>query len=156
MHWRPLRTSGIVKTMSSPDSAREGSQGEYSLDEDDQLQPEDTLIDRGVEDVLDEGYSPPDRPLGLDAYGTTDAEQREGESLDQRLAEEVPDVTDDEGSPAEFHDYREVGATRSGRLVADDEGSGEDTEKDMVSDDVGIDGGAASAEEAAVHVVEDD
>ena len=27
----------------------------------DQLQPEDTLDDRGVEDVLDEGYSPPER-----------------------------------------------------------------------------------------------
>jgi hypothetical protein len=40
----------------------EGSAGEYSVDEDDQLQPEDTLIDRGVDDVLDEGYSPPERP----------------------------------------------------------------------------------------------
>ena len=27
----------------------------------DQLQPEDTLDDRGVDDVLDEGYSPPER-----------------------------------------------------------------------------------------------
>ncbi|NLE80452.1 MAG: hypothetical protein GX610_12865 [Rhodococcus sp.] len=141
--------------MSSPDSAREGSQGEYSLDEEGQLTQEDTLIDRGVEDTLDEGYSPPERPLGLDAYGTTGAEQREGESLDQRLAEEVPDISDEGGSP-EFRDFREVGASRSGRLVADDQGSGEDTEKDMVAEDIGIDGGAASAEEAAVHVVEDD
>ena len=50
----------------------ESSAGEYSVDEDDQLQPEDTLVDRGVDDVLDEGYSPPERPyggrlLGLDA-----------------------------------------------------------------------------------------
>ena len=46
--------------------------------------------------------------------------------------------------------------TRSGRLVDPDGGSGEDTEKDLVGDDVGIDGAAASAEEAAVHVVPDD
>ena len=26
----------------------------------DQLQPEDTLLDRGTDDVLDEGYSPPE------------------------------------------------------------------------------------------------
>ena len=37
-----------------------------------------------------------------------------------------------------------------------DEGLGEDLEKDLVGDDVGIDGAAASAEEAAVHVVPDD
>ncbi len=30
----------------------------------DQLQPSDTLDDRGVDDVLDEGYSPPDREPG--------------------------------------------------------------------------------------------
>ena len=42
----------------------ESSAGEYSVDEDDQLQREDTLVDRGVDDVLDEGYSPPERPYG--------------------------------------------------------------------------------------------
>jgi hypothetical protein len=40
--------------------------------------------------------------------------------------------------------------------VADDEGAHADAEADLVAHDVGIDGGAASAEEAAVHVVEDD
>lgn len=148
--------------MSSPDSAREGdttpegSTGEYSLDEDDQLQPEDTLVDRGVDDVLDEGYSPPERPLGTNAFGTTTAEQQAGESLDERLAEEVPDVSAEGDDSAEFRDFSEVGNARSGRLMAEDEGSGEDTEKDLVAEDVGIDGGAASAEEAAVHVVEDE
>jgi hypothetical protein len=33
---------------------------------------------------------------------------------------------------------------------------GEDTESDMVADDVGIDGGGSSAEEAAMHIVEDE
>jgi hypothetical protein len=45
---------------------------------------------------------------------------------------------------------------RAGRLVAEDEGAHPDNESDLVARDIGIDGGAASAEEAAVHVVEDD
>ncbi len=45
---------------------------------------------------------------------------------------------------------------RAGRLVAEDEGAHSDDEEDLVATDVGIDGGAASAEEAAIHVVEDD
>ncbi|QDQ94392.1 hypothetical protein FND50_28890 [Rhodococcus sp. WB9] len=141
--------------MTMPDSTPEGSEGEYSLDEEDQLQPEDTLVDRGVDDVLDEGYSPPERPLGLDAYGTTAAEQREGETLDQRLAEEEPDPALEDDN-AEILDDNEVGRLRSGRLVAEDEGMGEDEEKDLVASDIGIDGGAASAEEAAVHIVDED
>ncbi|MEN0133731.1 MAG: DUF5709 domain-containing protein [Rhodococcus sp. (in: high G+C Gram-positive bacteria)] len=142
--------------MTMPDSTPEGSEGEYSLDEEDQLQPEDTLVDRGVDDVLDEGYSPPERPLGLDAFGTTAAEQREGETLDQRLAEEEPDPAFEEDEDAEILDDNEVGRRRSGRLLAEDEGSGADEEKDLVAFDIGIDGGAASAEEAAVHIVDDE
>ena len=44
---------------------------------------------------------------------------------------------------------------RAGRLVEPDEGVREDTEKDMVADDAGIAGAAASAEEAAVHIVDE-
>ena len=40
--------------------------------------------------------------------------------------------------------------------MAEDEGAHSDDEEDLVATDVGIDGGAASAEEAAIHVVEDD
>ncbi len=43
-----------------------------------------------------------------------------------------------------------------GRLVAGDEGSHPVSEADLVAHDAGIDGGAATAEEAAVHVVDDD
>ncbi|TQS28497.1 DUF5709 domain-containing protein [Microbispora sp. KK1-11] len=35
---------------------------------------------------------PGDRPLGLDEYGTTPNEMREGESIGRRLSREVPDV----------------------------------------------------------------
>jgi len=58
------------------------SLGSYSLDDADQLQPEDTLDDRGLDDLLDEGYSPPERPRGVDAFGTTLAEQRRRESIE--------------------------------------------------------------------------
>ena len=34
---------------------------EYSVDDEDQLTQEDMLIDRGVDDLLDEGYVPPDK-----------------------------------------------------------------------------------------------
>ena len=43
----------------------------------------------------------------------------------------------------------------SGRVNRNN-GSGEDTESELVGRDIGIDGAAASAEEAAVHVIEDD
>ncbi len=60
-----------------------------------------------------------------------------------------------EGTDGELLD-NEVGAARSGRLVAPDEGAHEDEESALVAMDVGIDGAAASAEEAAVHVVDED
>ncbi len=51
----------------------------------------------------------------------------------------------------------EVGTRRSGRLVAPDEGAHSDVdESDLVAEDVGFDGAAASAEEAAIHVVDDE
>lgn len=121
----------------------------------DQLQPDDTLVGRGVDDVLDEGYSPPEKWSAGEGFGTTPDEALEGETLDQRVAQEVPDVDPYADVDPEVYDD-EVGDERSGRLVAPDEGLGEDTEKALVGDDVGIDGAAASAEEAAVHVVDDD
>ena len=123
--------------------------GEQSVDDEDQLQPEDTLDDRGVDDVLDEGYSPPDREPAHLRNGMTLAEQRAGETLDERLAEEEPDVD----PYADDNDYGEADR-RAGRLVAPDEGLGEDVDKDEVAEDVGIDGAGASAEEAAVHVID--
>lgn len=122
--------------------------------ESDLLEPEDTLVDRGVEDVLDEGYSPPEKPS--DFYDGH-------ESLAGRLAREVPDEDgDDEGdgvgdaSDTDGEPYDdEVGLARAGRLVADDEGVGTDTDAYLYARDVGIDGAAASAEEAAVHAIPD-
>ncbi|MFF4436263.1 DUF5709 domain-containing protein [Streptomyces sp. NPDC001621] len=127
------------------------------------LDLQDAVGERSYDDILDEGYSPPERPLGVTKHGTTAAEQHEGETLDERLGQEVPDVDapagDDigdlpggEGEPVD----PEAGASRAGRLVAPDEGAHPDTVKEEVAHDVGIDGGAAGAEEAAVHVVEEE
>lgn len=125
------------------------------------LDPEDTLEDRGVEEALDEGYSPPERPLAVEDTGTTDAEQHTGESLDSRLARERPDrqpsagdgLGDSPDTDGELLDP-EAGGRRSGRLVGPDEGA-HSRQDELTGEDVGIDGGAASAEEAAVHVVRD-
>ncbi|SFN05084.1 hypothetical protein SAMN04487980_101077 [Streptomyces sp. cf124] len=127
------------------------------------LDLQDAIDERTYDDMLDEGYSPPERPLGVTKRGTTAAEQHEGESLDDRLRQEVPDVEvpagdgigdlpGGEGEPVD----PEAGSDRAGRLVAPDEGVGTDTTKELVAEDEGIDGGAAGAEEAAMHVVPDD
>ncbi|MFG2134049.1 DUF5709 domain-containing protein [Streptomyces sp. NPDC048751] len=127
------------------------------------LDAEDTLDNDGVDDPLDRGWSPPERPWAVEHSGVTASERRQGETLDQRLAEELPDLTapdgdgigDVDGTDGEALD-NEVGAARSGRLVAPDEGVHEDDEAALVATDVGIDGAAASAEEAAVHIVDGD
>ncbi|MEU1304381.1 DUF5709 domain-containing protein [Streptomyces shenzhenensis] len=127
------------------------------------LDAEDTLVDDGVEDPLDRGWSPPERPWAVEHTGVTAAEGHRGETLDQRLAEELPDLAvpdsdgigDCQGTDGELLD-NEVGDLRSGRLVAPDEGVHEDEESALVATDVGIDGAGASAEEAAMHVVDED
>ncbi|MBT0767879.1 hypothetical protein KIH74_03030 [Kineosporia sp. J2-2] len=121
--------------------------------------------------VFDASYSPPEKPRGMTRFGTTAEEELQGESLDQRLSQEEPDpnlASDLEASPSDENvdsvdnsriededlSYAEVGGDRAGRLVDPDEGLGSDTEKDLIGSDVGIDQGAASAEEAAVHVID--
>lgn len=125
------------------------------------LDLQNAVDERTYDDMLDEGYSPPEKPLGVDRYGTTAEEQQAGESLDERLSQEVPEVTESggdglgdlpggQGEPIDA----EVGTDRAGRLSAPDEGARTDTTKQLIARDEGIDGGAASAEEAAMHVVE--
>ncbi|MBD8080499.1 DUF5709 domain-containing protein [Cellulosimicrobium arenosum] len=130
--------SDTTGTTPDPETGGEG--------DNDQLQAEDTLLDRGVDDVLDEGYSPPDRPRS-NHYGETAWEETHGEPLDQRLAEEEPDTW--EADPLDRPDQ-----TRAGRLVADSEAL-DGRQNDTFAEDEGIDGAGASAEEAAVHVVDE-
>jgi hypothetical protein len=136
------------------ESSRE-DYGGYSVDDENQLQPEDTLLDRGVDDALDEGYSPPEKWSAAQRFGNTPYEEEVGETLDQRIAQEMPEP--DPYALAELDSDEpvgEVGSVRAGRLVAEDEGAHEDVESDLVADDVGISGAGASAEEAAVHIIE--
>jgi len=131
------------------------------INDDGVLEGDDTLDDDRVEDPLDTGIAPADRWSGADRFGTTPAEEAAGESLDQRLAEELPDV-DPDADPAADGDEDELTRRgydtdpRAGRLVEDDEGFGEDVEADSVAWDAGVDGGGASAEEAAIHVIDDE
>ena len=151
--------------------------GDYSIDDEDQLQPIDTL-DQGLDDYLDAGFSPPDRPRGSFAHGVTAEEQNRDETIEERIRQEVPEEGTAYGAPDnesgldvddrlggddpdaisaddDWLGDGEVGDARAGRLVAPDEGLASDAEKDLVGDDVGIDGAGASAEEAAVHVIDD-
>ena len=136
--------------------------------------------DDGGDRLIDQSYSPPDHARESGRFGTTVEEQQEGESFEQRLEQEEPDpnasleldggrfagdtpVPDDiDTGTGEVPDDQlwdgvlddgEVGDARAGRLVDPDEGLSEDREKDLIGEDVGIDGGAASAEEAAMHIV---
>ena len=153
--------------------------GSFSVDDEDQLQNSDTLDDPDVDsndDVLDAGYSPPDRARGSLAFGTTAWEQSQEETIEQRIKQEVPDPDSAYGAPDNESgldepemlggddpdaipvddDFVSDSGARAGRLVAPDEGTGADTEKDEVAEDVGIDGAGASAEEAAMHIASDE
>jgi hypothetical protein len=131
----------------------------------------DTLGGAPGDDPLDRGVVPPERWSAGIRYGVTAGEQEEGESLDQLLAEEEPDeglgYGEDDEEPEDLDEdagdedvdgllLDDGPDPRAGRLVAEDEGAHPDDEEDLVARDVGIDGGAATAEEAAMHVVEED
>jgi hypothetical protein len=155
---------------------------DYNPDDYDEFQDEgnldasDTLEGNPGDDPLDAGILPADKWSAGMRFGSTAAEEEQGESLDQLLSEEEPDVLakldsedEDEDDESESDDDEDAADEdvdglllddgpdpRSGRLVAEDEGTHSVTEPDLVAHDAGIDGGAASAEEAAVHTVDDD
>jgi hypothetical protein len=118
-----------------------------------QLSVEDALLDTRIEDVLDEGYSPPDREPSV--HVPTESEEERGESLDELLSAETPDVWAQESDNIFDESGEEVGGTRAGRLVGIGTDGYSDSEKDLLAGDVGIDGAGASAEEAAMHVIDE-
>jgi hypothetical protein len=145
--------------VSTMDPAEGEDYGDYSVDDEDQLPAADTLEDPEgeVADELDRGYSPREDWSAGQGFGNTPYEEASGETLEQRIAQEEkepdPYAEAERLEGEEDLDDGEVGAERAGRLVDPDQGSGEDTESSLIGDDIGIDGAAASAEEAAVHVV---
>jgi Family of unknown function (DUF5709) len=138
----------------------------YSVDDEDQPQGdgESMADDRGLTEPLDEGYSPPEKWSVGQGYGNTPLEEELGETLDQRIAQEEPEKDpyaeaereSENPEEYEFLDDGQVGNARAGRLIAPDEGAHEDEDSEDWATDVGIDGAGASAEEAAMHVVDDD
>jgi hypothetical protein len=100
---------------------------------------------------------PHDTALAVDDYGTTAAEQHEGEPLDGRIGREEPDVlaavdqAPDE-SPGADTPFDERAGQGVGRLVEPDEGARSDTESDQIARDAGTDLGGYSAEESAMHL----
>ncbi len=138
--------------------------GDYEV-----LDGSDTLNGAPGDDPLDRGLVPPDRWSAGMRYGSTAAEQEAGKSLDQLLAVEEPEAGFDLDDQRPEEDDWDENATdediarlalddgpdsRAGRLVADDATQGVRT-ADLIAHDSGIDGGGATAEEAAVHVVTD-
>jgi hypothetical protein len=137
---------------------------QFLTDESWQPNKEDALLDTETDDVLDEGLTAPDTdPLA--SLDLSESGQAEGETWDDRLAREEPEVweeqpDDDESRAApgpsgeEAPDVRE--GTGIGRLVAvpDDDGP-EDLpgeEQDVLAEDAGVAGGGFLPEEAAMHV----
>jgi len=156
--------------MSQEKRHRSADLGDYQV-----LDGSDTLDGAPGDDPLDRGVATPQRWSSAMGYGSTADEQQAGESLDQLLAEEEPEPEDDldDATPEEDEwdenatdddidrfEEAEGADTRAGRLVAD----GQDAENrlypadhaDLVAHDAGIDGGGASAEEAAIHLMSQD
>jgi len=128
----------------------------------------DTLDGSPGDDPLDRGVATPDHWSAGLRYAMSGEE--ESESLDELLAEEEPDVAYDpdednwdenatELDVARF-DRDDNADNRAGRLMSEDETADDDgeepvaVEKELVARDEGVDGGGASAEEAALHVTD--
>jgi hypothetical protein len=135
------------------------------------LDATDTLAGAPGDDPLDRGVVVPERWSAAMRFGATAAEQEAGQSLDQLLASEEPDIgletrQDWPGGDGwdENATEEEVGRLgqergqdpRAGRLMAEDEVAYPIANADYVARDAGPDGGAATAEEAALHLVIDD
>jgi hypothetical protein len=128
----------------------------------------DTLNGNPGDDPLDRGVATPDRWSAGMRYALEGDD--EAESLDELLAEEEPDTVvdpdeDDWDENATEEDVArlsqdETADRRAGRLVSVDESAYDDgdtpltLENELVARDEGIDGGGASAEEAALHITD--
>jgi hypothetical protein len=141
----------------------------------DTLDPLESLdSDEIGERAGDDGYDAPERWSAAERYGTTATEERDGESLDDLLAEEEPDV--DPYAEAERRETGDVlvndvedrtvarpgagwGDDRFGdpvgTLVEDDEGAGPDVTAELIAHEAGPENGG-SPEEDALHLDTDE
>jgi hypothetical protein len=123
-----------------------------------------TPDDEGIPD-LDEGLPekamtgdaqegmplPSDRPASFD-FGVTAAEQRQGESISQRVEREEPDPTAED---ARSSDDQIRADNNPVRLIGEASLDETDLDGELISDAEPASEGGMSAEEASVHVVDD-
>ncbi|MGY4643923.1 DUF5709 domain-containing protein [Cellulomonas sp. URHB0016] len=121
-----------------------GSEGDSN-----QLPGEDTLAEPTDDTMLEDGYSPPDHPRP-NRSGETAWEQAVGETLTQRLEEEEPEVWDDV-APADPN----LTPDGAGQLVEDDDAVAAGG-TDAFAFETGSTAGTVSAEEAAIHVIDEE
>jgi hypothetical protein len=126
------------------DSVYEGGD---AVDDAEEFDPFESLTGDDADEIMQTGYSPPEREPHNLRDAPTPFEESQGESLDERLSEEEPDISPDDPDTS-------AADPRAGRLVAPDEGAHPDDESDAIAADVGPAGYASSAEEAAMHVVD--
>jgi Family of unknown function (DUF5709) len=135
------------------------------------LDAADTLVGAPGDDPLDRGVVPPERWSRAIRFDTTVSDQDAARSLDGLLAVEEPDISFDSDDSARYDDGWDENATeddvvrlgredgpdpRSGRLTEDEDGTVLIANADYVAHDAGPDGGGATAEEAAIHVLNDE
>lgn len=119
------------------------------------------------DDRLNEEY-PPEEPLGVEDYGTTEAEERFREPLAERVLREEPDfgevaaAAEPEDRPVLVDPDSVEGMVEDGEAVAgiveddlgaldvDDPVAGDPTLRDVATEREG----ALPAEEAAIHIVD--
>lgn len=116
----------------------------------DQLQPEDTLVEAPTGDVLDSGYEPADSARGR-LFDETVREAGREETIEERLAQEVPEDPDLPGQPLR----RPAPGARTvlDESLVTDQSPDEEAELVAETDGPVID---ASPEEGAMHVIEED
>jgi hypothetical protein len=142
------------------------------------LDTSDTLCGAPGDDPLDRGIATPERWSLAIRYGSTIDEQRSAGSIDRWLIQEDPDDSPDDDSRPAGVSRDEDGVSwdenatdgdidrlradagpdpRAGRLITAADGTAVylDTGVGQVARDAGIDGGGATAEEAALHLLAD-
>jgi hypothetical protein len=135
------------------------------------LDATDTLAGAPGDDPLDRGVITPQRWSRAIRYDSTPEEQDAARSLDGLLSTEEPDISLDPDSSGRYDDGWDENATeddvfrlaqdagpdpRAGRLTTDDDREALIANADYVAYDAGADGGGAAAEEAAVHVIDEE
>jgi hypothetical protein len=115
-----------------------------TLDEEGVPDLEGSLPEKAATGDPQEGVAPPgDKPRAAVDFGTTRAEERQGERLTDRIEREEPDV-----------DGTRAGQAREQAQVADPHGTRDDDEKDLVGEAAPVDG-ALAPEEQALRVEEE-